>query len=78
MIQQEIRSVKDVNVPSTGPATTVKKAMVSVSLSLPANMRRWPNVGLLLAQRRRRWANSKPALAQRFLFAGSVQIRRQF
>ena len=36
----------------------------------PANMKRWPNVGLLLAQRRRRWTNSKPALDQRLLFAG--------
>ena len=33
MIQQEIRSVKDVNVPSIGPATTVKKAMVSMPVS---------------------------------------------
>ena len=26
----------------------------------PANMRRWPNVGVLLAHRLRRWPNSKP------------------
>ena len=36
----------------------------------PANMRRWPNVGLLLGQRRRRWANSKSTLGQRLMFAG--------
>ena len=29
----------------------------------PANMRRWPNVGLRLAHRLRRWANRKPTLA---------------
>ena len=38
----------------------------------PANMRRWPNVGLLLVQRRRRWANSKPTLGQRLIFAGTA------
>ena len=26
----------------------------------PANIRRWPNVGLLLGHRIRRWSNSKP------------------
>ena len=36
----------------------------------PANMRRWPNVGLQLGQRRRRWANCKPTLGQRLMFAG--------
>ena len=36
----------------------------------PANMRRWPNVGLLLVERRRRSANSKPTLGQRIMFAG--------
>ena len=36
----------------------------------PANMRRWPNVGLLLGQRRRRGTNSKPTLSQRLMFAG--------
>ena len=35
----------------------------------PANMNRWPNVGLLLGQRRRRWANSKTTLGQRLMFA---------
>ena len=39
----------------------------------PANMRGWPNVGLLLAHRLRNWPNSKPALSQRFMFAGYVQ-----
>ena len=37
----------------------------------PANMRRWPNVGLLLAHRLRRWPYSKPTLGQRVMFAGS-------
>ena len=35
--------------------------VVYVSISMyyiPANMRRWANVGILLGQRRRRWANS--------------------
>ena len=36
----------------------------------PANMRRWPNFGLLLAHRLRRWSNSKPTLGQRLMFAG--------
>ena len=27
-----------------------------------ANMRRWPNIGLLSGLRRRRWPNSKPTL----------------
>ena len=31
----------------------------------PANMRRWPNIGLLLAHRLRSWPNSKSALSQR-------------
>ena len=41
-----------------------------VHVHFPANMRRWPNVGLLLGQRRRRWANSKPTLGQRRMSAG--------
>ena len=40
------------------------------SLSFLANMRRWPNVGLLLAYRLRRWPNRKPTLGQRLMFAG--------
>ena len=36
---------------------------------LPANMRRWPNVGLLLRQSRRRWASGKPTLIQRLMFS---------
>ena len=40
--------------------------------NIPANMRHWPNVGLLLGQRRRRWANSNPTLGQRLMFAGIV------
>ena len=39
----------------------------------PANMRCWPNVGLLLAHRLRGWPNSKLALSQRLMFAGYVQ-----
>ena len=39
----------------------------------PANMRRWPNIGLLLAHRLRSWPNSKSALSQRLMFAGYVQ-----
>ena len=39
----------------------------------PANMTRWPNVGLLLAHRLRSWFNSKPASSQRLMFAGYVQ-----
>ena len=31
---------------------------VSLYFLYPANMRRWPDVGLLLDQRRRLWANS--------------------
>ena len=38
-----------------------------------ANMRRWPNIGLLLAHRLRCWLNSKSALSQRLMFAGCVQ-----
>ena len=41
-------------------------------LRIPANMIRWPNVGLLLGQRRRRWPYSKPTLGQRLMFAGIV------
>ena len=37
-----------------------------------ANIRRWPNAGLLLGQRLRRWANSEPALGQRLIFAGNI------
>ena len=39
----------------------------------PANMRRWPNVGLLLAHRLLSWPKSKSALSQRLMFAGYVQ-----
>ena len=42
----------------------------STHLVFPANMRCWPNVGLLLGKRRIRWANSKPTLDQRPIFAG--------
>ena len=42
--------------------------------NISANMRRWPDVGLLLGQRRRRWANSKPTLGQRLTLAGIVYI----
>ena len=39
----------------------------------PANMRLWPNIGLLLAHRLRSWHNGKSALSQRLMFAGYVQ-----
>ena len=41
----------------------------------PANMRRWPNVGLLLAHRLRRWPNSKLTLGQRLVYAGKPYLR---
>ena len=41
----------------------------NIFIIYPANMSRWPNVGLLLGQRRRRWAGSKPTLGQRLMFA---------
>ena len=43
---------------------------VSSRESHPANMRRWPSVGLLLDKHRRRWANSEQMLDQRLMFAG--------
>ena len=39
----------------------------------PANMRQWPNIGLLLAHRLRSWPNSKSALSQRLMVAGYVR-----
>ena len=42
-----------------------------------ANMRRYPNVGLLLAHRPRRWPNSKPTLGQHLIFAGFTGTHRQ-
>ena len=39
----------------------------------PANMRRWPNIGLLLAHRLRSWPNRKSALSQLLMFAGYFQ-----
>ena len=45
--------------------------LVSFESEFPANMRRWPNVGLMLAHRLRRWPNSKPTLVQRRMFAGN-------
>ena len=39
----------------------------------PANMRRWPNIGLLFSHRLRSWPNSKSALSPRLMFAGYVQ-----
>ena len=41
----------------------------------PANMRRWPNVGLLLGQRRRRSTNNNSTLGQRIMFAGKWENR---
>ena len=38
--------------------------------AVPANMRRWLNVGLLSEQRRRRRASSKSTLGHRLMFAG--------
>ena len=40
----------------------------------PANMRRWPIVGLLLDQRRRRWADNKPTVGQRLMFAWYISV----
>ena len=36
---------------------------------LPANMRRWPNIGLLLAHCLRRCFSSNPTLGQRLMFS---------
>ena len=33
-----------------------------------ANIRRWPNVGLLLSQRRRRWANNKSVVGPTLVY----------
>ena len=38
--------------------------------TVPANTRRWHNVGSMLAHRLRRRANSEPPLVQRLVFAG--------
>ena len=38
--------------------------------TIPANMRHWPNAGLIMAHHLRRWANIGPALGQCFVFAG--------
>ena len=44
---------------------------------VPADTRRWPNVGWVLGQRRRRWPNTKPTLGQRHVLAGvSVSLKR--
>ena len=37
---------------------------------IPADTRRWINVGLTLVQRRRRWTNVEPTLIQRIVSAG--------
>ena len=42
--------------------------------AVPANMRRWLNVGLLSGQRRRRRASSKSTLRHRLMFAGVLLI----
>ena len=44
---------------------------------IPANMRRWANVGLLLVQRRRRWASGNPTLNQRLMFAGITRMEKK-
>ena len=55
--------------------TFLKLSQENVSTALnPANMRRWPNVGLPLAHRLRRLPNSKPTLGQRLMFAGNRRI----
>ena len=45
-------------------------------INIPANMRRWPNIGLLLTHSLRRWPNSKPPLGQRLTFDGMVALIR--
>ena len=45
---------------------------INFTTNIPANTRRWPNVGLMLAQRRRRWANVSPTLGQQLVFAGII------
>ena len=47
--------------------------MVVPRSHIPANIKRWTNVGLQLGQRRRRWANSKPTLDQRHMFEGTPE-----
>ena len=39
-------------------------------MDFTANIRRWPNVGLLFAHRLRSWPNGKPTMGQRVVFAG--------
>ena len=50
--------------------TSDRLTVYSTGIPIPANMRRWPNVGSLLAHRPRRWSNSKSTMAQRLMFAG--------
>ena len=45
-------------------------ADANVTIPLPADTRRWINVGLTLVQRRGRWTNVKPTLIQRIVSAG--------
>ena len=55
-------------------ATDTPDANDSAIFHIPANTRRWPNVGLMLGQRRRRWANISPTLGQCIVFAGIAHI----
>ena len=43
---------------------------------IPANKRRWPNVGSTLAHRLQRWANLKSSLGQRLVLLGSITWER--
>ena len=57
--------------------TTLALILVHVTICRsPANMRRWPNAGLLLGQRRGRLAYSELTLGQRLMFARRLRMGR--
>ena len=45
-----------------------------LEIDYPADMRHWPNAGLMLVHRQRRWPNNKPALGQRRVITGHLYI----
>ena len=56
----------------TSGLTVRPDAARCISGTIPANTKRWPNVGIMLDERCRRWDNIKPAFVQRLVLAGIV------
>ena len=54
------------------------ESMLPINMVNPANIKRWPIVGLMLGQCGRGWANVSSTLAQCPMFAGMVNIVNKY